>query len=104
MTPFVVHEGEPGGSGTHVLVIGYGKYPHLLGGDSPYANPDGMGQLSSPPLSARAVADWFIEEYHDRQKNVASVALLLSERDRQPFVNSKTGESHVVEEANVDNA
>jgi Caspase domain len=45
--------------GTHVLAIGVGKYPHLLGGTGPLANnPLGLGQLTSPPLSLKRFVDW----------------------------------------------
>ncbi|MDB5859727.1 MAG: hypothetical protein JWQ76_3416 [Ramlibacter sp.] len=51
----------PGGPGVHVLAIGVGKYPHLIGGGKKLTdNPIGLGQLSSPPLSVKAVVDWFL--------------------------------------------
>lgn len=51
-------EGQPG---THVLAIGVGTYPHLLGGGGPLANkPLGLKQLQSPPVSLKAVVDWFL--------------------------------------------
>jgi tetratricopeptide (TPR) repeat protein len=50
-----------GPAGTHVLVIGIGEYPYLLGGKRKlYDKPHGMGQLSSPSHSAIAVANWFL--------------------------------------------
>jgi Caspase domain len=46
---------------THVLAIGVGRYPHLLGGEAALAaNPLGLRQLTSPPVSLRAVSDWFM--------------------------------------------
>ena len=37
--------------GTHALLIGVGKDPHLTGGDGPSSEAaDGMQQLSSPPV------------------------------------------------------
>lgn len=45
----------------HVLAIGVGRYPHLVGGDqTTAANPLGLKQLTSPPVSAKAVIDWFL--------------------------------------------
>lgn len=49
----------PGGPGTHVLAIGVGHYPHLINGGSKLAKkPLGLGQLESPPESARAFINW----------------------------------------------
>lgn len=46
---------------THVLCIGVGRYRHLPGGDGHLAaNPLGLKQLASPPVSVKAVADWFL--------------------------------------------
>ena len=51
-------EGQPG---THVLAIGVGSYPHLLGGDKKLAkDPIGLGQLDSPPVSLKAFLDWML--------------------------------------------
>jgi hypothetical protein len=48
-------------AGTHVLAIGVGKYPHLIDGAGPLAaNPLGLGQLTSPPVSVKALVDWFL--------------------------------------------
>ena len=50
--------GQPG---THVLAIGVGRYPHLLGGDGNLANkPLGLKQLASPPVSLKALLDWLL--------------------------------------------
>jgi hypothetical protein len=50
--------GQPG---THVLAIGVGCYPHLLGGTKALADrPLGLRQLQSPPVSLEAVLDWFL--------------------------------------------
>lgn len=51
--------GQPG---THVLAIGVGRYPHLLGGKpGQLANkPLGLKQLASPPVSVKALLDWFL--------------------------------------------
>ncbi|MCX4825314.1 caspase family protein [Streptomyces sp. NBC_01142] len=85
------------------MIIGVGKYPHLAGGEAPAANPDGMKQLSSPPLSARAFATWLLAEYDHPQKPLGSLALLLSENEPVPFLNPKTGTAHHVEVATIDN-
>jgi hypothetical protein len=103
MMRFLVHEALVAAPSTHLLVIGVGRYPHLIGGESPCENPDGMGQLTSPPVSARELATWFITSYHDPAKELASIALLLSEAAPQPFLNPVTNESFVVEEVTADN-
>jgi hypothetical protein len=95
---------QPGvNPGTHALVIGVGRYPHLLGGDSPTANPDGMRQLSSPPVSARAFATWLLSEYRPPRVPLASLSLLLSEEASTPFQNPVTGSLHDIEVATIGN-
>ena len=50
---------------THVLAIGVGRYPHLLGGDQQLADkPFGLKQLSSPPVSVKALLDWFMAPFN----------------------------------------
>lgn len=99
----LVHLEAAASPGTHALVVGIGRYPHLLGGDTPSQHSDGMKQISSPPLSARAFATWLIGEYHHTAKPIASVALLLSEAAPAPFDNVKTGTSGDVLEASIAN-
>jgi hypothetical protein len=103
MPRFVVHEAQVDGPGTHALIVGVGKYPNLIGGETPCQNPDGMRQLSSPPMSARALATWFIGDYHDPNNPLASLALLVGEKDPQPFQNPKTDQAQDLEDANGDN-
>ncbi|HWT14113.1 MAG TPA: caspase family protein [Allosphingosinicella sp.] len=70
------------GPGTHVLILGIGDYPWLIdGARENEAIAEGMGQLASPPRSARALADWFVDgKFSNREQPLASVGLLLSER------------------------
>ncbi len=58
----LLHDASVAGQpGTHVLAIGVGNYPHLLGGSGPLADkPLGLKQLESPPVSLKAVVDWFL--------------------------------------------
>jgi hypothetical protein len=98
----LVHEVSTTGPGTHALVIGVGRYQHLLGGEQPAAFTDGMKQLSSPPLSARKFAEWLITDYHFPGKPLASLSLLRSESDPKPFVHPVTGESCGTGNASID--
>jgi len=102
---FVVDEQRIRGPATHAIVIGVGHFPHLPGGGSriQVAKPEGLEQLTSPPISARAVATWLIERYNNPDRPLASLALLVSERRKQPFSNPRTGVSHAVEAATIDN-
>ncbi|MEH0416624.1 caspase family protein [Streptomyces sp. B21-083] len=88
---------------THALVVGVGKYPHLDGGESPVADSDGMHQLSSPPVSARAFATWLLAEYNDPERPLGSVALLLSEEHPTPFTDPRTRTDHEVDDATIGN-
>ena len=75
------------GAATHAIVIGVGHYPHLPGGKGKpkFKNHGGIGQLKSPPESARAIARWLIENYNHPQKPLASLSLLLSDKKSQDF-------------------
>lgn len=65
-----------GNPGTHVLAIGVGRYPYLLGGDGPLAeNPLGLSQLASPPVSLKALLEWFIAPTTSGFLNNAAVPL-----------------------------
>jgi Caspase domain len=97
----LIHLDEAAVPGTHALVIGIGKYPHLAGGQERAAFTDGMRQLSSPPVSARAFAEWMIQDYYFPGKQLASLSLLLSEAVPQPFTNPKTGQSYDVAIAEI---
>ncbi len=99
MVDTVVHDSGTDSPSTHVLVIGVGRYPHLLGGPDPTPDPDGMGQLTSPPVSARAFAAWCISELHSPDAPLGTVALLLSEEDSAPFTHPTSGDELAVQEA-----
>jgi hypothetical protein len=75
------------GPATHAIVIGVGSYPYLKGGKGKpkFENAGSMGQLKSPPESARVIARWLIEHYQHPDKPLASVALLLSDAKSQSF-------------------
>ncbi len=82
----VVYQKQVNGLATHAIVIGVGHYPHLPGGGKKkFANAEGMGQLKSPPVSARAIANWLIESYNHPDKPLASLSLLLSDSKDAKF-------------------
>jgi Caspase domain len=95
-SPDLVHHEAGTLPGTHALVIGVGEYPHLIGGDDPAQKTDGLRQLSSPPVSARAFAEWLLRDYRCPGKELASLSLLVSETESVPFVNPRTGAAHDV--------
>ena len=73
--------------GTHVLAIGVGSYPHLLGGNLQIAGkPLGLRQLESPPASLVAFLQWFMgsiqpaanAKFCNPQAPLASVEALAS--------------------------
>jgi hypothetical protein len=67
--------------GTHVIIIGVGHYAFGKNGASGNSNTiiDDLNQLTSPPLSAVAIADWFIESFRNGAKELASVSMLISD-------------------------
>lgn len=106
MDRFLVHDAGRSGDARalHALVIGVGDYPHLLGGSGGRTEShDGMRQLTSPPVSARALTDWLCSKFHNPEFKRMTVSLLLSEPDGGNYRNPKTGDEHEVEVATFDN-
>ena len=91
MLPTVYSQAVPGAA-TRALLIGVGHYPALPDGGGPQmAKPEGLKQLQSPPVSARAFARWLIEHYQSDARPLATVQLLLSEAVPAPFEYQKDG-------------
>lgn len=93
--------------GTHVLAIGVGKYPHLLDGTGNLtADPMGLGQLESPPVSAKALIDWFLSSvsgagmFENSDAPLASIEGLASAE--QPVVIDTPNGSIALAEATQD--
>lgn len=104
MDQFLVHDNNKFGRAMHALVIGVGAYPHLLGGDGQLTDShDGLRQLSSPPSSARAFANWLIGNFNNPSHPRHTISLLLSEASPEPYVNLETGTRHDVATANFQN-
>ncbi len=100
----LVHEVKTEGPATHAIVIGVGRYPHLLDGSGPLTpSNEGMGQLTSTTVSARAIATWLIANLNDPNTPLASVCLLLSEVTPTPFGNPVTGAADEVPPATMAN-
>ena len=78
--PAIVYENKSEGPGTHVLLVGIGAYDHLIdGNDMRDAVAEGMEQLVAPPLSVKAIADWFLDgNFRNDVKPLASVAMVVA--------------------------
>lgn len=76
-----------GGPQAHVLIIGVGRYPYLSGGSEPTTpGLPLLGQLKSPPVSARKIADWFTSgTYLNPAVPLGSVEMLLSDANGQQY-------------------
>lgn len=67
------------GPRTHAIVIGVNAYPHLLGGNSSLSSATmGLGQLTSPVLSAHAFASWVETKLNNPDAPLDTIELLLS--------------------------
>jgi len=98
----IVHLAQQPGPVTHVIVIGVGRYPHLLGGSGPrLQDHQGLGQLTSPPESAHEVAKWIVEHFHNPNRPLGSVRLLVSEENARVFDNPQTGLQYPVVPATI---
>lgn len=91
--------------GTHVLVIGVGRYPYLLDGEAPpeerFEFHGGMGQLTSPPHSALEIANWFATNHKHPHKPLRTLELLISGTPNT-FM-SPAGQVIAVESATMEN-
>jgi hypothetical protein len=69
-------------AGTHVIIIGAGHYAFGKNGAAGLANTivSDLNQLTSPPLSAFAIADWFIGSFRNPAKPLASLSLVVSDQ------------------------
>ncbi len=77
---FLNNAQDPADPGTHVIIIGVGKYTYGKGANVSPVGGD-LIQLTSPSISARAMADWFISSFQNEAKPLASVSLLVSEEN-----------------------
>jgi Caspase domain len=75
-------------AGTHVIVIGVGHYAFGKNGSSGIPNTivEDLNQLTSPPRSAIAIANWFIESFKHDAKPLASVSLVVSDHAVQSYI------------------
>ena len=84
MTTFRLQETD--GPGTHVFIIGVGNYPHLKDG-SGVTSPDhrGMGQLTSPPVSAMAMLSWIDTMLNNPEAPLKSIEVLISQAEQAQY-------------------
>lgn len=99
----VVHSVNVAGPATHVIAIGVGAYRHLANGTGPESpHGEGMGQLTSAPVSVKAFADWVIGSYAD-SRPLSSVRLLASGLPGDQYTNPKVNNQHAVQRATIAN-
>lgn len=99
MTTFRIDATE--GAGTHVFIVGVGTYPHLQGGaGNPTPQPMGMGQLTSPPLSALKVLEWVDNELTNPMAPLKSIEVLISQPTPASYTD-KTGTTAEIEGATL---
>lgn len=89
----VIHEVPVQGPATHVIAIGVGAYDHLEDGSGTTSRySEGMGQLTSAPVSVCAFVDWVIREFHNPHKPLASVRLVASGLSNDSYRHPLTGD------------
>jgi hypothetical protein len=87
---------------THVLIVGVSWYPHLPGGGKKVVeNADGLGQLTSPSVSARELASWFLDHF-DGDRPLGTLRLLTSEKTPGLFKHAKLAKAKTPARATVD--
>lgn len=90
MTTVYIND-QLGNPGTHVLIVGIETYPYLADGAKARDKTFGMGQLTSPAISAKAMAFWFMAPlidpalagFHNATSPLASVEILIGAKRRQ---------------------
>lgn len=85
--PALIVDNKLAGPSTHVLLVGIGTYPWLIGGSHEDAeNAHGMEQLAAPARSMRALADWFLRgAFVNLERPLGSLAMVLSEPGRARY-------------------
>lgn len=78
MTTFRLNDAA--GPGTHVFIIGVGDYPHLKDGSKvAAADHRGMGQITSPPVSALELLKWVDTTLNNPDAPLRSIEVLISQ-------------------------
>jgi Caspase domain len=82
-------KGKADVAGVHAIVIGIGHYRHLPGGladETQLPEVPPIAQLTAPPHSARAMANFFFDTYHgDPAHPLSSLSVLIAEKDPKPY-------------------
>jgi hypothetical protein len=87
--PSLIFDAKKKTPATHALIVGVSWYPHLPGGgQKQVAHADGLGQLTSPAVSARTLATWLLDEYAGARP-LGSLRLLTSEKTPKEFAHPK---------------
>lgn len=101
MTTFRMDNTE--GPGTHVFIIGVGDYPHLKDGSGKLStNHRGMGQLTSPPVSALEFLKWVDVNLNNPEAPLKSIEVLISQASPAHFKDSN-GLTLTIDPATWDN-
>lgn len=114
MTKVFERSDSPVLAGTHALLIGVGAYPHLIaGGKDLVDDPMGLGQLSSPPISALAFCAWLLGRegpivgqfgFSNPEAPLASVEMLLSPAGDYSLPDGSTVAVNNATKENIDKA
>lgn len=82
-------KGPTDAPGVHALVVGIGHYRHLSGGLGDETDLHDVGhyaQLTAPPHSARMMAHFLFDTYHeDPEHPLRSLSMLIAEKEPQPY-------------------
>lgn len=101
MTTFRLQDTE--GPGTHVFIIGVGDYPHLKDGSGTLSvNHRGMGQITSPPVSAMEMLRWVDSTLNNPDAPLKSIEVLISQVGQAQFTDSD-GLTQLIAPATWDN-
>ncbi|MGL5396613.1 hypothetical protein [Aeromonas veronii] len=101
MTTFRLRDSE--GPGTHVFIIGVGDYPHFKDGSGKQSvNHRGMGQITSPPVSAMEMLRWVDSTLNNPDAPLKSIEVLVSQVGQAQYADSD-GLTQLIDPATWDN-
>lgn len=102
MTTLKLDESE--GPGTHVFIVGVGRYDHLRDGRKKLIDRHGgMGQLTSSPVSAAAMLKWCDTALYNPRAPLRSIEAIISVADGSAEYVGQDGAVTPIEDASFKN-
>ncbi|WP_377190462.1 caspase family protein [Ruegeria meonggei] len=87
---------------THVIIVAAGRYYHGKGkGDAMTDIGGDISQLSSPPVTAKLITDWFLTEFKNSERPLGSLSMCVSDEDPSSYTPPGTVTARDIPEADL---